>query len=118
MENVYEITLLMDFYGQLLTARQYEIMDLHYNDDLSLAEIAEQLNISRQGVFDNIKRGKAALDEFEAKLGLVKKFIKQKTRAEDLLNKLSSLNRNEISQDNGKIINDVENGLKDMIDLF
>jgi predicted DNA-binding protein YlxM (UPF0122 family) len=50
MENVFEITMLLDFYGQLLTKRQFDIMDLHYNDDLSLGEIAEQLEISRWSI--------------------------------------------------------------------
>jgi len=46
VESVFEITVLMDFYGQLLTERQYEMMDLHYNSDLSLGEIAEELKVS------------------------------------------------------------------------
>jgi len=74
MDNVYEISLLLDFYGQLLTKRQYEILDLHFNNDYSLGEIAEQLSISRQGVYDSVKKGKAVLNEMEQKLGLVKKF--------------------------------------------
>lgn len=93
MDKVYEISLLLDFYGQLLTARQYEIMDLHYNNDYSLGEIAEQLDISRQGVFDNLKRGKAALNKLEEKLGLVKKFSEQRKKAEDILKSLNALDR-------------------------
>lgn len=90
MENVYEISLLLDFYGQLLTARQYEILDMHYNNDYSLGEIAEELGISRQGVFDNVKRGKAALNDLEQKLGLVRKFSGQKQKAEELLKYIES----------------------------
>ena len=48
--------MLLDFYGELLTDKQRECFDLHYNEDLSLAEIAEQLGVSRQGVWDNIRR--------------------------------------------------------------
>ncbi len=114
MENVFEITMLLDFYGQLLTQRQLEIMDLHYNDDLSLAEIAEQLEISRQGVFDNIKRGKAALIQFEDKLGLVKKFLEQKHKAENLLKELEQIDKNELSQNNKKCLESIRQGLKEI----
>jgi hypothetical protein len=68
------ISILMDFYGQLLSERQLDMMDMYYNQDLSLAEIAEEIEISRQGVRDSIKRGEKQLFEFEAKLGLVKRF--------------------------------------------
>ena len=115
MENVFEITMLLDFSGQLLTQRQLEIMDLHYNDDLSLAEIAEQLEISRQGVFDNIKRGKATLIEFEDKLGLVKKFLEQKDKAESLLKELEQIEQSELSENNKKYLKSIECGLKEIV---
>ena len=67
-------SMLLDFYGALLTDKQRECFDLHYNEDLSLAEIAEQCGISRQGVWDNIRRAEAALNEYEAKTGLVRRF--------------------------------------------
>ena len=85
MDEVCEISLLLDFYGQLITKRQFEILDLHYNSDYSLGEIAEQLNISRQGVYDNIKKGKAALNRLEEKLGLIGRFSEQKNRAKEIL---------------------------------
>ncbi len=65
--------LLLDFYGPLLTVKQRECFDLHYNEDLSLSEIAEQEGISRQGVWDNIRRAEAALREMEEKTGLVRR---------------------------------------------
>ena len=68
-----------------MTQRQQEILDLHYNNDFSLGEIAQQLEITRQGVFDNIKRGKASLNNLELKLGLVKKFSEQKEKAQEIL---------------------------------
>lgn len=64
------ISLLLDFYGQLLSEKQFEIMDYYYNDDLSLREIAEIVGITRQGVHDTIKRSEAFLEELETKLGL------------------------------------------------
>lgn len=74
MEKNLNISILMDFYGQLLSERQYSMMDMYYNQDLSLGEIAEEVEISRQGVRDSIKRGEKQLVEFEEKLGLIKRF--------------------------------------------
>lgn len=68
------ISILMDFYGQLLSERQLEMMEMYYNQDLSLAEIAAETEISRQGVRDAVKRGEKQLAEFEQKLGLVQRF--------------------------------------------
>lgn len=70
MEKNLEIGLLLDLYGKLLTDKQFEVLDLYYNDDLSLAEIAEQYDISRQGVHDAIKRGEELLVGYEKTLGL------------------------------------------------
>ena len=67
-------SMLLDFYGELLTDKQRVCCELHYNEDLSLAEIAEQLGISRQGVWDNIRRADAALTEFEDKTKLAARF--------------------------------------------
>ena len=58
-------SMLLDFYGELLTEKQRECCDLHYNEDLSLSEIAEQAGVSRQGVWDNIRRAEAAMQEME-----------------------------------------------------
>ncbi len=65
-----KISLLLDFYGEVLTDKQREVVGLYYNDDLSLAEIAEHAGISRQGVRDAIKRGENTLLFMEEKLGL------------------------------------------------
>lgn len=70
MKNqTYRMTMLFDFYGELLTERQKEFFDLYYNEDLSLSEIAENEGISRQGVHDAIARAEALLLEFEQKTG-------------------------------------------------
>lgn len=70
--------MLLDFYGELLTPRQRSCFNMHYNEDLSLAEIAEILDISRQGVRDLIVRAEATLLETEEKTGLLKRFSEQK----------------------------------------
>ena len=76
MKNqTYRMTMLYDFYGELLTERQKEFFDLYYNEDLSLAEIAENAGISRQGVRDVIVRAEAAMQEVEDKTGIIKRFL-------------------------------------------
>jgi len=68
------MAMLYDFYGDLLTDRQREFYDLYYNEDLSLAEIAENYGISRQGVRDVIVRAEAAMTEVEDKTHLIRRF--------------------------------------------
>ena len=70
MESV-ELLLLFDDYGDLLTERQKLCFDMHYNQDLSLGEIAQELSISRQAVYDNLSRTEALLKNMEAKTGCV-----------------------------------------------
>ncbi len=75
MKNqAYRMTMLYDFYGELLTPRQQEFFDLYYNEDLSLAEIAENYGISRQGVRDVIVRAEGIMDEMEEKTGVIRRF--------------------------------------------
>ena len=71
-----EISFLLDFYGEMLTEKQREVIEFYYNDDLSLAEIADNAGITRQGVRDSIKRAEAQLLEMEERLGLAKRFRK------------------------------------------
>ena len=75
MKNqAYRMSMLFDFYGDLLTERQREFYDLYYNEDLSLAEIAENYGISRQGVRDVIVRAEAAMTEIEDKTHIIRRF--------------------------------------------
>ena len=75
MKNqAYRMAMLYDFYGDLLTDRQKEFYDLYYNEDLSLAEIAENYGITRQGVRDVIVWAEAYLTEIEDKTGLIRRF--------------------------------------------
>ncbi len=69
-----DVTMLLDFYGEMLTDKQRDMIELYYDEDLSLGEIAETAKITRQGVRDSIKRGEQQLFDLESKLGLVKKF--------------------------------------------
>ena len=77
--QAYRMAMLFDFYGDMLTDRQKEFYDLYYNEDLSLGEIAENYNITRQGVRDVIVRAEAVLTELEDKTGLIKRFHTMQT---------------------------------------
>ena len=72
MAKNFEMYSLLDLYGCLLTEKQRNIMNMYYNDDLSLGEIAQQCSISRQGVHDAVKHCEKALTDYEQKLGLLK----------------------------------------------
>ena len=73
MEPRVELTYLLDFYGALLTEGRREALRLYCEEDLSLAEIAEQAGVSRQAVLDSVKRSREKLEEYEEKLGAVKR---------------------------------------------
>lgn len=89
MKNL-KISLLLDFYGAILTEKQRESLELYYNEDLSLAEIAEIAQISRQGVRDNIKRGENILLEMEEKLGFFEKY----SDLDEIMEQLTNLAEN------------------------
>jgi len=80
MKNqTYRMTMLFDFYGELLTERQKDFFSLYYNEDLSLSEIAENAGISRQGVRDVIVRAEGIMQEIEDKTGLIRRFEEMRT---------------------------------------
>ncbi|HEX2947405.1 MAG TPA: YlxM family DNA-binding protein [Clostridia bacterium] len=116
MDEIYTISLLLDFYGQLITKRQFDILDLHYNSDYSLGEIAAELNISRQGVYDNIKRGKAALYDMEEKLGLVSRFGKQKERASGIMKLLEEIDSSRLSESDQKTLETAKNEIRSIVE--
>lgn len=80
-----EMTLLFDYYGDLLTERQRACLDLRYNQDMSLGEIAQELGVSRQGVFDNLSRAEALLRNMEEKTGCVRRAKKARKAVSKIL---------------------------------
>ena len=86
-EKDLNISYLLDFYGELLSDRKRIIMDMYFNEDLSLSEIAEQIGISRQGVRDIIKKSEDELHFYEEKLGLAKKLQAVESAVNALYNK-------------------------------
>ena len=81
-----KVSLLLDFYGGILTDKQLDALELYYNEDLSLAEIAQHTKITRQGVRESIKRGEAILFEMEEKLGFYKKYHNIGEKVSEVLN--------------------------------
>lgn len=91
MEKRVEISILLEFYSGLLTEKQRNIMDLYYNEDLSLAEIAEINNTSRQAIHDLIKRCGNLLEEYESKLNLMEKTSSIENSKTKIIDKLKHL---------------------------
>ncbi len=87
----FEMCLLFDFYGDILTEKQHELFDLYYNEDLSLAEISEHVGITRQGVRDSIVRAEHTLRDMEHKLGLVARYGNIEARLEELTSDLREI---------------------------
>lgn len=91
MDRKVEISILCEIYGKLLTKKQLNILDNYYNLDLSLSEIAENEGITRQAVRDIIKKGENKLFEFEEKLGIMKKNMKQEEKIASILSELTKI---------------------------
>ena len=111
MEKKVEISMLWQIYGNLLTEKQYKVIDYYYNQDLSLSEIAENENITRQAVRDIIKKGEKKLFEYEEKLLFMKKTINQEKQIQNIL-----LNLNKIQKDSSdkKVTNILEEVKKEL----
>ena len=84
LDDTFFRTMLFDYYGDLLTEKQKEYFDLHYNSDLSLFEIAEMSGTSRQAVWDIIRRAEQSLRDIEARTGLVERAVKRRAAAEKI----------------------------------
>ena len=84
MDRSLQASLLFDFYGELLSPRQKEVMSLYHEENLSLAEIANEYGITRAAVHDSLKKAENALSGYEEKLGLVERFLKTTTAIEKI----------------------------------
>ncbi len=91
MEKKIQISMLIEIYGELLTDKQLEILNDYYNMDLSLSEIAENNNITRQAVRDIIKKGEKKLFEFEEKLRIMRKMQRCEKQISNILSELTQI---------------------------
>ena len=120
-EKDFRISYLLDYYGNILTDKQKDAVDLYYNADLSLAEIAEHINITRQGVRDAIKHGEQTLLELEGKLGVAENTEKYRQAldnirkyAENIKYSKSNINYYRILDENvDNILSSIQNILSD-----
>ncbi|CEH35350.1 hypothetical protein SDC9_76477 [bioreactor metagenome] len=94
IEKMVEIGLLFEQYKNLLTDKQREIVSLYYEEDYSLGEISENLNVSRQGVYDTLKRSEKILKDYEEKLNLVAKFQEQEKNVRNIQDKIVDIKQN------------------------
>ena len=112
VDKITEINLLYDFYSQLLTDKQQEVIRLYHGENFSLSEIGDEFSISRQGVYDSLKNAEKALSEYEAKLGLLKKFAQTTDLVENANGKIDELLT--LHEGNGEV-RDKLNNLKEII---
>ena len=89
---------LLDFYGELLTEKQRGALDLYYNEDYSLLEIGEHLNVSRQGVHECIKKGSEHLEHYEAVLHLYEKELQKESVKDAILQRISDLGQKDLEE--------------------
>lgn len=115
MEKKVKISMLCEIYGNLLTEKQLEILNDYYNNDLSLTEIAENNNITRQAVLDIIKKGENKLFEFEEKLSFMEKTIKQEKLLQEVLTELSKIGEASSDKKVEKILNHIRKELSCLV---
>lgn len=115
MEKKVEISFLCQLYGKLLTKKQYEFMDDYYNSDLSLSEIAENNNITRQAVRDIIKKGEKKLFEYEEKLQFMKRMLNQEKRIEKALSELTKIQKDYSDKEIANVLENVKKELNYLV---
>jgi len=115
MEDRVRISILMDYYKELLTEKQKDIMELYFNEDLSLAEISEITNTSRQAIYDIIKRCNKILDDYEDKLNLFQKNITSKKNKEIIIEKLTLLEENTYNKECLELLKEIKINIIDSI---
>lgn len=106
MDKIFEKRLYYDFYSDLLTPRQREVLNLYYNEDLNLKEIADRLGSTRQAVFDLIKRTNRSLKLYESKLNLVNHEIKENEVLSRVKRNLETLLKTSTVDKDKKILED------------
>lgn len=118
LEKIVRQSLLYDFYGELLTEHQKNIYEDVVMNDMSYSEIARLNGISRQGVYDMIKRCDKILEDYESKLKLVEKFVNARDKAASIKERIELLKQR--NQDNGldELISDIDKKTAELLEEF
>ena len=115
MEKNVKISVLNELYGKLLTKKQSEIIDDYYNMDLSLSEIAENNNITRQAVRDILKKGEKKLFEYEEKLQFMKRTLSQEKKIEKVLSELTKIQKEDSDKQIATILENIKKELNCLV---
>ena len=115
MEKKVEVSLLCQIYGKLLTEKQFNYINDYYNNDLSLSEIAENYNITRQAARDNIKKGENKHFDYEEKLQIMKATLKNEKKIEDILEQITEIQTNYSDKKISKILKNVKKQLSTIV---
>jgi len=115
MDKKVEVSMLCDLYGKLLTEKQFEFINDYYNNDLSLSEIAENNNITRQAVRDIIKKGERKLFEYEEKLLFMKKTITQEQKIQAILSELTKIQTDSSDRKVANILDSIKKELNCLV---
>ncbi len=115
MEKNVEVSMLCQIYGKLLTKKQLNILNDYYNNDYSLSEIAENNNITRQAVRDNLKKGENKLFELEEKLGVMDRMLNQEKTIQHILSELSKITEQDSDKRVSKILENVKKELNCLV---
>ena len=115
MDKKIEISMLCQIYGKLLTEKQFDYINDYYNNDLSLSELAENYNITRQAARDNIKKGENKLFEYEEKLQIMKTKLRNEKKIEDILEQITKIQTNYSDKQIAKILENVKKQLTTII---
>ena len=115
MENNVKISILNELYGKLLTKKQSDIIDDYYNRDLSLSEIAENNNITRQAVRDILKKGEKKLFEYEEKLQFMKRTLSKEKKIEKVLSELTKIQKEDSDKQIATILENIKKELNCLV---
>lgn len=115
MERKVEISMLCQLYGKLLTEKQFEFLNDYYNNDLSLSEIAENNDITRQAVRDIIKKGEKKLFEYEEKLSFMKKTVNQEKQIQKVLSEITKIESTSSDKKIESILNSIKKELSCLV---
>lgn len=115
MDKKVEISMLCQIYGKLLTEKQFDYINDYYNNDLSLAEIAENYGITRQAARDNIKKGENKLFEYEEKLQIMKTALNTEKKIAKILSQITTIKTGYTDEKIAEILENIKNELSQIV---